>query len=745
MSGNEPDAPKRRRRLPVPLPLTRPPAVSESTGSLRVILFERWQGQLLIGALAARILLWLVELVTGPTAIGDAIGSVIRVALVVSLAYFVWRLFRLVQQHLLWNVRQKLVVSYIFIGVIPTLLMGALLLFGAALMFLNISAYLFRIGIDAVVDDARLIAQATANELTTVRDPRRAAAILERRIGDSQVRYPGLSLAVVPRAGTRRGANNSTPVGSVPAAAAAGEWEHLPVPTGIPDWVSAGGFEGLVQSSPPGARDAQLAARGVAFSEPRDPTWGVIADVPLDEQVLEGIAQRTGIEPGPVSITEGDDTAEALRRSRATRASTVSRVRTAIGSTSWEREWPVFLDLVDWSSGEAVRAYIDCMVKAPEILDRVSRAQGRILEGYSFFQVTLIALLIVAILFLIIEAAAFTMGFTLARSITSSIHALFHGTERIRQGDLAHRISIPRRDQLGQLAESFNAMTSNIEDLLQQAAEKRRLEEELRIARDIQMSLLPRGTMQMRGLAVTALCVPAREVGGDYYDFFPLDEKRAGVLIADVAGKGTSAALYMAELKGLVLSLSRIHQSPRQLLIEVNRIISANLDSRSFITMTYAIIDIERRLLTYSRAGHTPLIHLPSTDGQPRRARVLTPNGMVLGLQLDLLAHRFEELLEELTVPLQTGDIFVLFTDGITEAMNMGADFFGEERLCALVEEHADLPSDELRERILREVESFVGDADPHDDMTMILLKVEDTVGEPALVGARSSMPHRDA
>ena len=102
-------------------------------------------------------------------------------------------------------------------------------------------------------------------------------------------------------------------------------------------------------------------------------------------------------------------------------------------------------------------------------------------------------------------------------------------------------------------------MTASIEDLLRQAAEKKRLEEELRIAHEIQMSLLPQGPLRMPGLSVTALCVPAREVGGDYYDFLPLDDHRVGVLIADVSGKGTSAALYMAELKGLVLSLSRIH------------------------------------------------------------------------------------------------------------------------------------------------------------------------------------------
>src|SRR4030095_6283951 len=137
------------------------------------------------------------------------------------------------------------------------------------------------------------------------------------------------------------------------------------------------------------------------------------------------------------------------------------------------------------------------------------------------------------------------------------------------------------------------------------------------------MSLLPRGPLEMPGLGVTALCVPAREVGGDYYDFFPLGRDRIGVLIADVSGKGTSAALYMAELKGLVLSLSQIYQSPRQLLLEVNRIISDNLDTRSFITMTYAVIDLDAATMTFARAGHTPLVFLK--DGDPRGAQSLIP------------------------------------------------------------------------------------------------------------------------
>src|SRR6185503_12293004 len=152
--------------------------------------------------------------------------------------------------------------------------------------------------------------------------------------------------------------------------------------------------------------------------------------------------------------------------------------------------------------------------------------------------------------------------------------------------------AIRSRDQLGELAGSFNSMTASIEGLLREKAEKERLEQELRIARSIQMSLLPQGPFNMPGLSLSGHCEPAREVGGDYYDFLPLDASRMGILIADVAGKGTSAALYMAELKGIVLSLSQRHASPRELLIDANRIISKHLDSRSFITMTYAVVDV---------------------------------------------------------------------------------------------------------------------------------------------------------
>ena len=174
------------------------------------------------------------------------------------------------------------------------------------------------------------------------------------------------------------------------------------------------------------------------------------------------------------------------------------------------------------------------------------------------------------------------------------------------------------------------------------------------------------------------MCAPAREVGGDYYDLLPLPDDRLGLLIADVSGKGMSAALYMAELKGLMLSLSRIHSSPRALLIDANRIISRHLDSRSFITMTYALVDRRAGTLTCARAGHCPFIRIPAAHAR----RIAAPRsshrtGMVLGLNLDG-GERFERCLEEISIPLERGDLFFFFTDGISEAMDGEGDCFGE-------------------------------------------------------------------
>ena len=141
--------------------------------------------------------------------------------------------------------------------------------------------------------------------------------------------------------------------------------------------------------------------------------------------------------------------------------------------------------------------------------------------------------------------------------------------------------------------------------------------------------------------------------------------------------------------------------------------------------MTYGVIDVERREMTFARAGHCPLIHVPAN--QPagmRKARMLVPDGLVVGLQIDD-GTMFDSLLQEQTIAVEPGDLIVWFTDGIYETMNEAFDCFGEHRLAQVVEQYAHLPFDQLRSYILAELRAFAGAADPHDDMTMILMKIE--------------------
>ena len=624
------------------------------------------------------------------------VSGAATIALAIALVFFFWRLFVQVKRRLLWRVRRRLILSYIFIGVIPSLLILIFFLFAGSLVFMNVSAYLFRDGYEKVIEDARLSAQAAATEIT--RTPARVGETIERVHRIRSGAYPDVSIAYLAPDGT---------------AALAGPWKALPVPDSVPPWLAArDAFQGAVGvpvKESPGEED--LVVRSLVKVGPGGSAGAVIVDIPLDGQVLHQVYLNTGVRL--------DNVFDSTDKSAAT-----GRPAQGGRSAAFFENSLAQVDVVDWKTGAEHQDTLVLSYRLRDLYNHLSSAQAIVVRGGMRLSDALMTfLIVVGVLFLIIEAAALTMGLALARSITSSVHELFMGTERVRQGDFTHRINIASKDQLGDLADSFNQMTGSIENLLQTAAEKKRLEEELRIARQIQMSLLPRGPLDFPGLSITALCVPAREVGGDYYDFFPLGPRRLGVLIADVSGKGTSAALYMAELKGLVLSLSQIYQSPRQLLIEVNRIISDNLDTRSFITMTYAVIDLDACTMTFARAGHTPVVFLK--DGDARGAQSLIPNGIVVGLRIPGAHEKFVELLEEQRIDLARGDVIALYTDGITEAMDSRSDLFGDARLSRLIAEHGHLEAADLRERILREIEAFVGHADQHDDMTMILMKVE--------------------
>jgi len=532
----------------------------------------------------------------------------------------------------------------------------------------------------------------------------RSVDVLEGRRLNSVNRYPDVSLAIVP-IGESRGI----------AAAHVGPWTNSTPPTALPAWVGRSGFQGLVLLAPPPGQPIGLAVRAIATPGPQA-RWAMVVDLPVDQRLADQWQTATGIDLERVNVLRTDP-APATEEGGTVLQRAPSTTRFAFNTVT-------FFDYTDWDGGEAGTLFLSLRVAPAEMYRRFAAVQSRFGDR-TMGDIFLVVLGILGVTFLVIEAVALVMGMALARSITSAIHELFEGTRRVKSGDFGHRIRVLARDQLGELAGAFNEMTSSIQDLLRQQEEKRRLEEELRIARDIQLSLLPRGTLGFPGLAISTVCVPAMEVGGDYFDFFRIDERRVGFLIADVAGKGTFAALYMAELKGLMLSLSRIHPSPKRLLVEVNRILSHTLDGRSFISMTYAVLDLGDGRLEYARAGHTPLIHVTGQH-HSRVARVLAPSGIVVGLQHPGAEMAFERHLDEASLMLQPGDVLVLYTDGLTEAMNEALDLFGETRLLSLAQQPTHDGVDALRERILAAIADFRGTAIQHDDMTMIVMEVQD-------------------
>jgi len=274
------------------------------------------------------------------------------------------------------------------------------------------------------------------------------------------------------------------------------------------------------------------------------------------------------------------------------------------------------------------------------------------------------------------------------------------------------------RDMLMAFADQAVVALENAR-LIQESILKERFEEELRIAHDAQMKLLPKVMPVVPKLDLDATCITANEVGGDYYDFFQLDDGKLGIVIGDVSGKGPSAAFYMAEIKGIIESFAQTYSSPKELLIQVNRTIYNSIDRKTFITMIYAVFEPKQRKLTFCRAGHCPpiLCQARSEDYQ-----MLEPTGLGLGLDNGPL---FDMTITEQTVRLKKGDIVLLYTDGVTEARNMEDEEFNEVRLGEVMAELKTLPASEFREQLVKRIESFVGEQQRHDDLTFVVMRVE--------------------
>jgi len=248
--------------------------------------------------------------------------------------------------------------------------------------------------------------------------------------------------------------------------------------------------------------------------------------------------------------------------------------------------------------------------------------------------------------------------------------------------------------------------------------ERERILRELEIARSVQASFLPRKNPRLSGVDVASLCIPATEVGGDYFDFIELYDGRLGVVIGDVSGKGISAAFHMTLTKGFLKSQAKTSLSPRQVLIHLNELFYENVERGTFISMIYGIFDLNNKKFTFARAGHNPLL---LKKREQNNVEILCPKGLALGLEKGSL---FNRLIEEYTVNIHSKDIFMFYTDGFSEAMNNKNEEFGEDRLQILLNKTISLSAESIITEIKSQIFNFVQKAPQHDDMTMIIVKV---------------------
>jgi sigma-B regulation protein RsbU (phosphoserine phosphatase) len=643
--------------------------------------------------------------------------------------------FRWLRSQMLWRLRNRLIVTYIFIGVIPVCLLVMISFITLYLFAGQFASFVVTSEITSHLHSMEAANRAIAHELATQFDKGQkpnADTIVEMRS-----RGPDwLRRQVCAWHGTRLPPSCSGPAGTVAFS--------------LPSFLKED-FREIVRDH------GELYVRVASVAKTRSEPVYVISSEPLDKSLMDEMAanlgeitlygtvqesasrtQQSDARP-PQPVEESGLATSKDRQVRGQLAQTFTAGAVPASTSIFDREitFGTPLSVVDWTGTTGERQAAGALVRVqtrPSVLyDRLFEALGDLARGVEYI------LLVVAIVFAIIELLALFIGTKLTRSITRAVAQLYEATKHINRADFSHRIEVKSNDQLATLANSFNSMTASIEKLILEQKEKQRLENELAIAQEVQAQLFPRKISQLESLEVHGFCRPARTVSGDYYDFLSLNSDRLILAVGDISGKGISAALLMATIHSAVRAYSLegapllrepvavgvaggadlmlasefkgAEASAATLLGLLNHQLYESTPQEKYATLFLGVYDGSDRRLTYSNAGHLPPILL-SEDGSSQH---LTCGGTVIGLFPDV--HY-----PEATVQLRRGDIFVGYSDGVTEPENDYGEF-GEERLIELVRENRHLPLARITEIVTAAVDDWIGDNEQPDDVTLVLAR----------------------
>ena len=670
---------------------------------------------------------------------GTALAGWVGILSVLAIILFSVLAYRWLKAKLLWRLRNRLIVTYMFIGVIPVILLVAMTFITLYLFAGQFANFVVTSELNSRLRSLQSANAAIANELAS-RLEHGQPAVAESLEGLKRNDPAWASRQVCAwKGGTPLAVCDATAPGKTPFAipsfltptfgAIVWDREELYLRAGTE--IGSGPQKLSVVSSE--ALDRTLLERlandlgeitlysSRTVVEAPTPAATLTPRISLDSQSKEDTTLRPG----------KDGTPPAKGREELRLAFTAGALPPPGNTFDREIAFATPISVVDWATGAQKKtgALLRVLTRPSVLYTRLFATLGDFATGVEY------SLLFAAVVFAIIEMLALFIGTRLTRTVTGAVAQLYNATEHINRGNFSHRISVKSHDQLATLANSFNSMTESIENLIEEQKEKQRLQNELTIAQEVQEQLYPQHISQLASLEVYGFCRPARTVSGDYYDFLTLNSDKLILAVGDVSGKGISAALLMATIHSAVRAYSLegtpslrepvgaggslllppvsngSELSSGAMLSQLNHQLYQSTPAEKYATLFLGLYDGVQRKLTYSNGGHLPPIIL-GEDGSVRR---LEQGGTVIGL-FDNRCY------EESTVAMRRGEIFLAFSDGVTEPEN---DFgeFGEQRLIDLVWEHRSQPLARISEIVTAAVDDWIGANEQPDDITLVLAR----------------------
>jgi len=599
------------------------------------------------------------------------------------------RLALLGMRRAIWRLRDRLLVTYLFIAVVPVVLLAFFGQLGVWALSSQVGAYLLNAELERRVTVLKTAGASLANVPTAGRvEAVRRTGLLVRE------RYAGLEILVR----DQRGGEIRFPQ------------------------------ESTLQAPPKRWPDAA----GVLVKDSHFHLWAhvggpveVIVVTPITRMFLIGLVPRLGDITLRTYMGGGGKQAQAVR---------------IFGSLPGEPAAPpgempeaanIFDMPITYGATVPVSVWEDSEAREVAVLGMRTRVSGVLnllfnQRSWRDQQLLLEVVILLGVSSVVLILLASFVGVSMTRTITEAVHSLYEGTKKIRAGDLAHRIDVKGNDQLADLGKSFNSMAENLERLLKSEKERQRLQAELEIAREVQAQLHPKETPKLGGLEVVSVCHAARLVSGDYFDYQRVGDHCLAVAIGDVAGKGISAALLMATLQSAMRSQlrhcvemmetapgagDRQLPSTARLMSNLNQHLYASTSPEKYATFFFSIYDDDTETLSYTNAGHLPPLLVRGED-----VLACDVNGTVVGAFPDVPY-------EQSRLKLESGDLLVCYTDGITEPENEYGEMFGEQRLIDLLRSHATREAGEVAEAVVSAVRDWTASPELQDDMTLLVAR----------------------